>query len=463
MSRAIVIGGSVAGLLAARVLADHFDNVTIIERDVYPEKAEFRNGVPQSRHLHILLAKGREILAEFFPTFEEDFSELGVPSLDVGRDFAFRSAGGWGKRVETGIITNPVSRVTIDWYVRQQLLKRNNITLVPQTEVQSLVVEADVVVGLNVESRADHTTQTLTADLVVDASGRSSDAPEWLAEAGYPTPPQTIVNSFLGYATRWYKIPEGWDADWRLILISANKETGNYRAGAIQEVEGGQWVVTLAGINKVYPPTEAEGFLEFARQMPDDAIYRVIKDAEPTSPIYGYRRTENIWNHYEKLDRHPEHFIVIGDAYCGFNPVYGQGMTVAAMEAQKLNEVLRRRGPQQLQGLPAEFYPLLAGIIQDPWLLATGEDLRYPDTEGDRPGGLTRIIQKYVDRVLISSAMDADVARAFIQVNNLIASPTILFQPSIMLKVLRHTLAGVEQDPQLNAPVIPPIKTAVGD
>ena len=463
MSSAIVIGGSVTGLLAARVLAHHFDEVTVIERDVFPDEAEFRNGVPQSRHLHILLAKGREIFAEFFPTFESDFQELGVPALDIGRDTAFRSAGGWGKRVESGIITNPVSRVTIDWYIRQQLLKRDTIHFILQTEAKSLVIEDGVVVGLNVESRADHSTQTLKADLVVDASGRGSHTPEWLESLGYERPPQTVVNSFLGYATRWYKIPVGWDADWRLILISSDKEGHNYRAGAIQEVEGDQWVVTLAGINKVYPPTDDEGFLEFARQMPDDSIYRVIKDAEPISPIYGYRRTENVWNHYEKLERHPEHFIVMGDAYCGFNPIYGQGMTVAALEARQLNTILKQRGVTQLQGLSTEFYPLLAKIIQDPWLLATGEDLRYPDTEGDRPGGLTRLIQKYVDRVLISSAMDSDVANAFVKVNNLIESPTIFFQPGIMLKVLGHTLAGVKQDPQLNAPVIPEVKAAVGD
>jgi 2-polyprenyl-6-methoxyphenol hydroxylase-like FAD-dependent oxidoreductase len=415
MSHAVVIGGSLSGLLAARVLSDHCDRVTVVERDQFPDEAAYRSGVPQARHLHLLLAKGREIFVQFFPTFEADFRELGISSIDIGYDTAVYTAAGWTKRIRTGVISNPASRATIDWYVRSQLLQRPNIAFVEHADAQSLVSDGTRVTGVTVLNRDDQSTQTIEADLVVDASGRLSKTPEWLAALGYPTPPRTIVNSHLSYATRWYEIPDNPIFDRHILLVTALPAEGNFRGGGIQVVEGSQWVVTLAGINKVYPPTDEEGFLEFARQLASPIIYDAIKSAKPTSPIYGYRRTENIWNHYERLPRHPQRFVVMGDAYCGFNPVYGQGMSVAAMEAQKLDALLRQHGPLNLD--PATFYQALAKVIENPWLLATGEDLRYPGTEGDRPGPLVRLAQKYIERVIAVLPLEEEVARTFIKIN----------------------------------------------
>lgn len=463
MSHAVVIGSSLMGLLAARVLSDHVDQVTIIERDRLPDSAEFRNGVPQSRHLHVLLAKGREILVELFPTFEQDFEKLGVPKIDVGFDTAVYTAGGWTKRARTGVMSNPASRVTIDWYVRDQMRRNPKITFLPETEVERLTADSSRqrITGVEVTSRADHSTRTIEADLVVDASGRLSKAPEWLKALGYEPPPNTVVNSFLGYATRWYEMPQGQTFDWHIILVTGQPENGNFRGGAIQQVEGGQWVVTLGGVNKVYPPTDEEGFLEFTRQLASPIIYEAIKDAKPITPIYGYRRTENIWNHYERLARHPERFFVIGDAYCGFNPIYGQGMSVAAMEAQQLNALLRQYGPLNLP--PAAVYQTLAKVISDPWLLATGEDLRYPGTEGDRPGWAARLAQKYIQRIITVLPLDEELSAAFIKVNNLVEPPTILFRPHIVARVLRYGLGKIERDDRLNAPVVRQAEPAAGD
>ena len=460
MSHAAVIGGSLAGLLTARVLSDHFDRVTVIERDHYPDQPEFRNGVPQSRHLHILLAKGHEILAQFFPTLEEDFKQMGIPNLDLGTDTVSYTAGGWTKRVKTGVISNPVTRVTIDWYVRQQLLKRANIHFITGTEVEKLVANASgtVITGVEVKSRDDQSVQTIEADLIVDASGRLSKAPEWLKSLGYIAAPRQIVNSFLGYATRWYAIPTDRVHDWQIVLITSMPKEGINRGAAIQQVEGNQWVVTLAGVNKDYPPTDEEGFLEFARKLASPVIYEAIKDARPLTPVYGYRRTENVWNHYEQLPRHPDHFIVIGDAYCGFNPIYGQGMSVAAMEAQALDKLLHAKGAAHLE--PAEFYGVLANIVENVWLMATGEDLRYPGTEGDRPGLLARLVQKYIDRVIAVLPLDEEVGTAFIKVNNLLEPPQSLMHPRIMARVLRLSLRGIKRDDKLNAPV-PKMKEAV--
>lgn len=460
MSHALVIGGSLAGLLSARVLSDHYDRVTVIERDHYPDQPEFRNGVPQSRHLHILLAKGHEVLAQFFPTLEEDFQRMGIPNIDLGWQTVSYTAGGWTKRVRTGIISNPVTRVTLDWYVRQQLLQRSNISFLTGLEVQSLTANASgtVITGVEAKNRDDQSVQTIDADLIVDASGRTSKAPEWLKALGYIAPPRKVVNSYLGYATRWYEIPTDRVYDRHIILITPLPNEGNYRAGAIQEVENNQWVVTLAGMNKVYPPTDEEGFLEFARQLPSPAIYEAIKEAKPVSPVYGYRRTENVWNHFEQLPRHPDHFIVIGDAYCGFNPVYGQGMSVAAMEAQALDKLLREKGPENLE--PAEFYGVLANVVENVWLMATGEDLRYPGTEGDRPGLLARLVQKYVERIIAVLPLDEEIGTAFLKVNNLLEPPQSLLHPRLVARVLRLSLRGIKRDDTLNAPV-PQMKEAI--
>ncbi|MBZ0303887.1 MAG: FAD-dependent monooxygenase [Anaerolineae bacterium] len=462
MSHAVVIGSSLSGLLAARVLSDYVDQVTVLERDELPEQAEYRGSVPQARHLHVLLAKGREILTQLFPRFEADFAALGIATIDIGLDTSAFTAGGWTKRVRAGVLSNPVSRVTIDWYVYSQLRQHPNVTFLSRREVQRLVTDADrrIVTGVEVLNREDQSTQTLAADLVIDASGRTSKTPQWLQDLGYDAPPRTVVNSYLGYATRWFQMPAGQTFDWHILLITALPTKGNFRGGAIQRIEGDRWVVTLGGVNKTYPPTDDDGFLEFARQLPSTAIYEIIKDAEPISPVYGYRRTENIWNHYERLSRHPEHLLVMGDAYCGFNPIYGQGMSVAAMEAQKLDELLRQYGPAGLS--PAVFYGVLAKIIANPWLLATGEDLRYPGTEGDRPGWLARMAQKYVDRVIAVLPLDEVVGTAFIKVNNLMEPPQVLFRPDIIARVLGYTLRGVRQDESLNAPV-QPMKPAVGD
>jgi hypothetical protein len=370
------------------------------------------------------------------------------------------TAGGWTKRVKTGIISNPVSRVTIDWYVRQQLLQRSNINFLTGVDVQRLVANTGgtVITGIEATSRDDQSTHTLAADLIVDASGRSSKAPEWLKALGYIPAPRTVVNSYLGYATRWYEVPTDRDYDWQIVLVTALPAEGNFRGGAIQVVEGNQWVVTVAGVNKVYPPTDEDGFLEFARQLPSPVIYEAIKGAKPITPVYGYRRTENIWNHYEQLPRHPGHFIVIGDAYCGFNPIYGQGMSVAAMEAQALDKMLSEKGAAHLE--PAEFYGVLANVIENPWLMATGEDLRYPGTDGDRPGLLGRLVQKYIERVIAVLPLDEVVGVAFIKVNNLIEPPQSLLHPRLIARVLGRSLRGIRRDDQLNAPV-PRMKEAV--
>jgi 2-polyprenyl-6-methoxyphenol hydroxylase-like FAD-dependent oxidoreductase len=452
---ALVIGASMAGLLVARVLSDHFEQVTILERDKLPDGPEFRNGVPQARHAHALLAQGQEIMQEFFPTLAADLKEIGAPIMRWGTQTATLTAGGWTKRFDTGIVTNVCTRLSLEWLVRRRLSERTNVRFISQADVQSLLTTPDrnTVTGVVVESRVDHTTQTLEADFVIDASGRESKALEWLRDLGYGETPEETVNSFLGYATRWYEAPQDLQYDWQTLLIGTRPDEGQMRGGSIFHVEGDRWAVILVGVNKDYPPTDEDEFVEFARSLASPVLYEAIRYAKPISPVYGYRRTANRWRHYERLSRMPERFLVMGDAFCAFNPVYGQGMTVAAMQARELDRALAERNAD-LTGFSTPMQKRLAKVVNTPWLMSTGEDLRFPLTEGQRPGAAARFIQKYMDRLLRVVPHDERVGMAFLQVMNLTRPPTSLFSPAIAFTVLRHSLFSPPLDEHVNEPVV---------
>jgi 2-polyprenyl-6-methoxyphenol hydroxylase-like FAD-dependent oxidoreductase len=446
-SHAIVIGGSMAGLLAARVLTEHFDRVTIIERDRLPIAPEFRSGVPQARHAHLLLVRGRMILEQFFPTLTADLLAAGVPVLDTTADLQFLNPVGWLPRFRSDLSIFSCSRVLLEWTVRQQLARYAGVRFAERCDVIELLPDAhnSGVAGVRVRSRdqanAEQSgTQELHADLVVDASGRSSHTPDWLQALGYPRAQETVINAFLGYASRVYARPSGVSHDWQALWI-ATRPPALLRGGVIFPMEQDRWMVTLVGAARDYPPTDEAGFLAFARSLASPLLYEAITAAEPLSPIYGYQRTENCLHHYERLGSWPENFVVLGDAVCAFNPVYGQGMTVAAVSALTLDQALRaqRRGAQgDGRGLARQVQRQLAKQNAVPWLMATGEDFRYPATEGGHPDRLTRLTHWYMDRVLLLCAERADVYRTFASVLHMLNPPGVLFRPRILLKVLAY-------------------------
>jgi 2-polyprenyl-6-methoxyphenol hydroxylase-like FAD-dependent oxidoreductase len=281
---------------------------------------------------------------------------------------------------------------------------------------------------------------TLPAALVIDASGRSSRTPEWLRDLGYPAPPETTINSFLGYATRAYARPKGAMAAWRLLYVQAKPpDTG--RMGLLLPVEGNRWMVGLAGTGGDYPPTDEAGFLQFAGSLRSPIIHDAIRHARPLSPIHGYRQTDNRWRHYERLRRWPERLIVLGDAACTFNPIYGQGLTMAALAGVTLQQCLQDHQHTQptddLTGLARRAHHALAHTTATVWLLATGEDLRYPTTASTRPDLRTRLMHRYLNRLGRVATGNRTVNAAFLEVANLVRPPTALFRPSVLLPTLR--------------------------
>ncbi len=447
---AVVVGGGMAGLLAARVLADHAGRVTLLDRDRFPASPAFRRGVPQSRHVHALLVRGLEVLEALFPGLEADLIDAGAPIIPSPRDLLWLSAAGWCRRFPPRLRLLSCSRELLEWHVRRRVAALGNVRLLDGREAVGLLPSPDgtAVTGVRLRERGGRDgdpvpDQTISATIVVDASGRASRAPEWLAELGYSPPPETTVDAFLGYASRAYAIPPGFAADWRGVYLQA-KPPATARAGVLLPVEGGRWLVGLVGAGGDHPPTDEDGFLAFARSLRSPVLFEAIRGAEPLSAVHGNRQTANRRRRYERLVHSPEGFVVVGDAACTFNPVYGQGMTVAALAARALAEGLdqqrRRRQDGNLAGFAHRVQRRVATSSATAWLMATGEDLRYPETAGARPGVPTRLLQRYADGVLRAAMEDRRANAAFLDVLNLLAPPAALFRPGVLAAVLRTAL-----------------------
>lgn len=436
--RAIVIGGSIAGLLAARILLNHFEQVVLIERDSLAElpgdRPQFRSGVPQSQHVHVLLTQGSRILEQLFPGLMDELGEAGAAEIDWFADWIVHGMQGWHPRGASSLKGRACSRNLLESRIRHRLLNEPKFALVDRAHVRGLQYQANAktVTGVQFQRRHENAIETLAAELIVDASGRNSLLPHWLEQLGYAKPAETIVNAFLGYATRWYQAPPELKVDWQGITVMAVAGV-NSRGGVLYRAEGDRWLVTLAGSGRDYPPTDEASFLEFAQTMRHPILYDLIKQAEPISPIYGYRRTENQLRHYDRVSL-PDGIVAIGDAVCAFNPIYGQGMTTAALGAITLDRALAK-GRQP--GFASRFQKQLATVIKNPWMMATGEDSRWKTTEGAKPSRLDRIMQSYIDRVILVGSTDINVFRTFSEVMHMVKNPAALFHPTILLAVLQ--------------------------
>lgn len=439
-NHAVVIGASIGGLLAGRVLSDYFDKVTIIDRDILPDQPIYRKGVPQSHHLHALLIRGQRSLERYFPDFISYLDKDNIPTIHWLNDVRFLFAKGWLPRIDVGLTTRSCTRPKLEFVVREGLNKIDNITFVDGCEVTSLLHDENrkCISGIGLRWRhksahSDEIGESLDADFVVDASGRDSDTPTWLKQLGYEAPEEVVVNSFLGYASRIYSELSA-PVEWTSVLITPTPPD-QPRSGVIALVEDGKWSVLLSGAAKQYPPTDEEGFLEFAKSLNSPMIYEAIKDGKPASDIYGYQRTANVMRLYEKLTNWPRRFAVLGDAVCCFNPVYGQGMTVSALAAETLDKCLGN--VSDIDSLGQEFQKQVAKTNALPWLMATGADFLYPQTEGKRPSGSSQYAQAYLWRLQEIMPRSPSVSHAFLKVLHMVDAPLSLLKPNILLQVVQ--------------------------
>ncbi len=354
---AVVVGGSLAGMLAARVLSDHFDGVTLLERDRFTETPAARKGLPQGRHVHVLLERGRGAMERFLPGLTRELVRAGAEPLDATRDVAWMNPYGWYVRFPGDLLLLASTRDLIDWGVRGRVAALPNVRIHQGADVAGLIRgpgDGARVAGVRLRSRTagaevDRGGAELAADLVVVADGRNSRLPEWLTALGYEPPEETVVNSFQGYASRFYRPPAEFESDWKALYIQ-QAPPGDPRGGLVSPVEGGRWLVSLVGGDGHYPPTDEAGFLDGVRTLRIPDLYEAIRDAEPLGPIVGYRATENRLRHYERGGCWPEGLVALGDAVCALNPVYGQGMTTAVLGAEVLDRCLRRSPRRKTSG-----------------------------------------------------------------------------------------------------------------
>jgi 2-polyprenyl-6-methoxyphenol hydroxylase-like FAD-dependent oxidoreductase len=441
---AIVIGGSIAGILAARVLSDYFSRVTVIDRDAFPDAPAHRKGTPQSHHAHGLLARGHAIIEQLFPGITAELRANGASSARNVVPLALVSPAGKLRSEKVNDEFTAFSRYFMEWHIRQRLAKHEGIRLITNCEVTELLATPDRqrVTGIRMRQRgADDRVETLHADLIVDASGRHSQAPKWLVELGYAAPPEETINSDIGYASRFYAKPADFPAEWEGIIING-RPPHNPRAGLILPIEHNRWHVTMGGFAGHYPPTDEDGFLQWARDLADPSIYEAIRVAEPISPIRGYRTPENRLRHFERLDRWPQRFIATGDSVCAFNPIYGQGMTTSALDALALDESLRQQRLHPRSDFERQFQHRIAQTVAAPWLIATGEDLRWEGVylRGARPRLGLRLLHSYMNLVLQQAREDLVVSQAYFNVLNLIDAPDSLMHPRLLIRVFAGTI-----------------------
>ncbi|MBD0269486.1 MAG: monooxygenase [Cyanobacteria bacterium Co-bin8] len=437
LNRAIVIGGSIAGLLTARVLSEAFQEVVIVERDQLPQSSAPRRGVPQSVQPHILLTKGYRILEALFPGIGADLQSAGALPIDWGREFHYYHRGGRNATSEgdSGLVSFTCTRPLLEATVRSRVAKLPNIKWLESCRVCGLVGDRNQVSGIRYRlSRPTEQEQHLSADLVVDASGRGSLAPKWLGDIGADVPAATVINPYVGYATQRLQIPEGWLADWKVLLVS-QEAPHNPRLGYLAQVEGGEWIATLGGYSKDYPPLDHSGFLDFAKSLASPEFYEAVKAAQPVTEITAHRATANRLYHYERLQM-PRGFAALGDAVCALCPVYGQGMTLSAIAATVLQDWLQQlKGNQPMD--TSSFQRRLAKGSQFPWGVATGSDSQFPGTEGAIPSKpLGGLFQKYIEQLIQKSQEEDWIHIRFTEIAHMVKPPTAFFEPRLVLKAL---------------------------
>jgi 2-polyprenyl-6-methoxyphenol hydroxylase-like FAD-dependent oxidoreductase len=384
---AIVIGGGIAGLSAAQALVDHVARVTIVERDRRSDQPGDRPGVPQTHHPHNLQPQAQRVLERFFPGLTEELLAERAVRLGEAGDVAFYYAGSWQTaRVSTRNAIMACSRGLLEKILYRRIHAHPRIEVLYGYEIAGLnsTEGGRRVSGVRLLPRPGTAggERQLPAELVVDASGRRSRAPEWLAELGYQPPEEWHIDAQVGYASRVYERPAEFEAAWKMLYIRPTPPAGT-RGGIIIPLEGERWHVALVGVAGDYPPTDEDEFLAFARSLPTDRLYEAIRDARPLSRIYGFRRADNRVRRFDRLTRQPEGFLVTGDAAYALNPLYSQGMTAAILTSETLAEVLEKHVQQaggDVRGLAHTFQEEASEAVEGPWRLATRNDWRWAAT-----------------------------------------------------------------------------------
>jgi 2-polyprenyl-6-methoxyphenol hydroxylase-like FAD-dependent oxidoreductase len=432
-TRAVVLGGGLAGLLATTVLARHpeLDTVTLVERDELPSRRpEARRGIPQGRHAHVLMSSGARIIERLLPGTTDAWLAAGAHRIGVPDGYVMLLPQGWLPRWTSDQFVISCSRALLDWVIRERVRLLPKVRILPNTQATGLVGDARRVTGVRVADGV------LDAGFVVDATGRGSRARHWLAALGFGEVPEDLVDSGLRYATRLFRAPGRTAGRFPIVNVQADpalRQPG--QTAALMPIEHGQWLVTLSGTRGGEPPSDEDRFVEFARGMRHPIVGDLIADAEPLSPVWVTNSTVNRRLRYDRLAGWPDGFVVLGDAVASYNPIYGHGMSVAAHGAAVLRDALARHGLRA--GLAWRVQRGVARTAGDAWAQATGTDVRFPDARGRPPSTVDRLLHRYQNRLFVTALGRPEVMAELVDVFTLSAPTSRLVAPRMVLATLR--------------------------
>jgi len=433
---AVVLGASMGGLLAARVLSDFYDRVSVVERDELSDEAVPRRGVPQSRQPHVLLSRCGEIAEELFPGLLDELVADGAHCWKDGDLSRFHVFFGGHLVTRTGTIPNPESLIThhasrpfIECHVRRRLRRVPNVSVLDRHDIVDLVASDGRITGVLLHRHADRQAVSLEADVVVDATGRGSRTPAVLQRLGYGRPAEQELTVHVTYSSVPVRIPDG---TLREHTFARLFEPGRPHGFVMFRAEGERWIVAVGTLGSVDPPTTLAEIVDFGADWAPPHALEAVRAAEPLGEVCMHRFPANRWRRYDRMDRMPDGLLVLGDAVCSFNPIYGQGMTIASMEALVLRACLRDGD----QDLPQRFHRASAKKIRVAWQTAVGSDLALPEIPGPRPM-TTRLTNAYVGRVLAAAESDPFVAQEFLRVTGMLTTPARLLRPNFVAHVAR--------------------------
>jgi len=454
--RAVVLGASMGGLLAARVLADFFETVTVVERDVLPDDPAVRRGVPQGRHVHVLLARGAQTFDELFPGFLDELVADGAPVWDDGELSKLHLSFGGHDILRSGKVAKEPkalaihmpSRPFLECHVRRRLGAMSNVTILSGHEVVELAATPDRrrVTGVRVVSPNDGVERELTADVVMDAMGRGAHTPALLESLGYGRPVEDHIVMHTNYVSQLLRIPAGTLKEMLVDIGPApDRPAGMFLSG----YENDTWMFTVFGMVGHQPPRDLAGMLSFAQEYCPAHLIAAMRAAEPIGEVAHHHMPSSQWRRYDKMSRLPDGLLVCGDAICSFNPIYGQGMTVAALEAVALRACLRRGDA----ALPRRYFRASAKPIGVAWQMVASLDLAFPAVAGRRSRWL-RVATRLVDWALTASESDPVVAVRFFRVNSLIDHPIRLLHPAFVCRAAVVNLRRRRGDGQPRHPEV---------
>lgn len=429
---AVVVGASMAGLVAARVLRDAVEKVTVFERDSIPQSPGVRRGVPQGRHVHALQEAGQRTLDQLFPGFSDGVRAAGGVEIDLASDFNFYDEGGFVTDGPNRLPMSCASRPLFEHVVREKLIAREGVQIRDGCQVTGYRSDPadEAVVGVTV--RDDGTgLEEVDADLVVDATGRASRTPRWLGKHGFPAPETDEVTVDLAYSTIYLDRPPNDRRTYHVMPCPPRQ-----RGCVVLPVEGDRWVVTLFGLHGDHPPATIPAFETFADSLPVEAIGTLVDEREVLSTdVDQYPVPSSLRRRYSDLTRFPDGLMVMGDAIASFNPIYGQGLSVAALEALCFHRALADTAPDRVA---TDFFRRIEPVIEDAWRIAVGADFRFTKTTGPKPLG-TDLLNRYLSRLTRTAHDDVPLTEAYARVVMMERRPTSLFHPRLVWRVLKPT------------------------